>query len=222
MFYNFILKLLEGAWDSTSDILVILGLAGSFVTAKILGKYLSKFKKKIIYRAFKRTQDIQLRLSELRATFDAERAMVFQFHNGKPFVGEGNLHNYFLSCMYEACDSGVSHEIQGMQDIPISIWASVVTTLTDPERIYTVIGVDPVISDYTWSDVKLGSLPARLDIHRGVIVKIGSMKNDFCGFLFLGFKRFDAQGNMKYNTRFDFGSENDTLELFLEDLKKIL
>ena len=59
-------------------------------------------------------------LVELRAKTHADRACVYLFHNGQTFSNKNPL--WRLSCTQEYCREGISHEIDGLQNILASLF----------------------------------------------------------------------------------------------------
>jgi hypothetical protein len=198
---------------------VILVIFGFFVSKWAL-KIKDFFQAKLFKQSVKNSHEIRMRLVEMRATLAADRAMIWQFHNGKAFVGEGNFHNYYLSCEYESVGLGYSEELEHFQSVPISAWSSVLAQMVDKDhrdnKVF-LISHDSLVSNWTWKDAGLNTFPTRLGCETALVCKLYNAKDKFVG---LAIFMFEDQWNIKEI----FSSDDEVdkqaqLELFLEDMR---
>lgn len=70
---------------------------------------------------------IDNRLDVLRKEYNFDRVWIAQFHNGGAFYPSERIINKFqkFSLTYESCKPGISSEISNIQNIPVSVFSSV-------------------------------------------------------------------------------------------------
>jgi len=71
-----------------------------------------------VVRYTKKNENVQKAVDFTRSETQADRAYVFEFHNGDSFYS-GN-HQQKFSCTYESLDAGVSAESMRLQDLRVS------------------------------------------------------------------------------------------------------
>lgn len=74
-----------------------------------------------------RDQAVHDYLTELRLELKADRAQVWQFHNGNTFSNSNPI--WRLSCTHESCRLGISHEIMELQGILASTMTPIASVL---------------------------------------------------------------------------------------------
>lgn len=111
-------------WSSVGQAATYLVLGCSIVLLNHLREkakeWYAKRKLHPIARAVLANRRVHNLLIELRTKTDADRACVFLFHNGQNFSNKNPL--WRLSCTQEYCRDGVTHEIDGLQNILSSIY----------------------------------------------------------------------------------------------------
>jgi len=122
---------------------LLLGMIGIFVRgvrltiAKMLKQMLRSKKQAAdvdeisVAESGQRDRQINELSAELRTTLGADRACVFQFHNGSFFASRNPI--YKFSCTHESCRPGITYEAGNMQNINVSTALSLVQTLWGEE-----------------------------------------------------------------------------------------
>lgn len=105
----------------------------AYLAIRLQRKLLATIQKHINFEApLERNSRVLELLAELRSETAADRAYVFQFHNGDRFLnGDNRLR---MSCTCESVSNGVSREQQGSQEILV---------YTIPEAVRFLIVKDP-------------------------------------------------------------------------------
>ena len=87
-----------------------------FIKELVQGK--NNKKQACVVRYTKKNENVQKAVDFTRSATQADRAYVFEFHNGDSFYS-GN-HQQKFSCTYESLDAGVSSESMRLQDLRVS------------------------------------------------------------------------------------------------------
>lgn len=130
--------------------LILLGLTflGLSYTGTIIKNYLSKVWQRILLffgkekKKQKETFDkkisdlynsIRSSLIELRVQMDADRAYIFEFHNGETFLS--NKPRWKMSKTFEVCRDGISYEYKSLQNLDVTLfWDSLRTLFIQNEN----------------------------------------------------------------------------------------
>jgi len=105
---------LAGLWNNLGQIMsgVLVGLA-----ALMFSRAKQWIKKKSIGSSVMDSLNIKLILAEIRAYYDADRAKLYQFHNGEFYTSGGSIQK--LSLTHFVMARGVSVDTENQQNIPI-------------------------------------------------------------------------------------------------------
>ncbi|MFA5758108.1 MAG: hypothetical protein WC942_01835 [Clostridia bacterium] len=95
---------------------ILLGLL-LWASVKIKEHVSSRKKTKMLFSHMNKSVQLRQYLAELKAQTNADRAMVFLFHNGGKYINDSPCVK--VSCLVEVCSSGISHECGNLQDIPV-------------------------------------------------------------------------------------------------------
>jgi hypothetical protein len=69
---------------------------------------------------------IDQRIENIRSEYDFDRVWIAQFHNGGSFYPSDKTHKFQkFSLTYEACRPGISSELSVIQNVPVSVFASI-------------------------------------------------------------------------------------------------
>jgi len=117
-------------------------LASSLVT--LLGVFLSwflkykwgEYRQKKITREIKQSKLVQTVLEQQLSEYSAQRAFILQRHNGGKY-GTGKSMDK-LSTTFEALEEGVSTEFKEYQNLPISLYSSLVDIVQNERGIFPV------------------------------------------------------------------------------------
>ena len=134
-----------------SNIELIRILASSLVT--LLGVFLSwflkykwgEYKQKKITREITQSKLIQTVLEQQLSEYNAQRAFILQRHNGGKY-GTGKSMNK-LSTTFEALEEGVSTEFKEYQNLPMSLYSSMVDAAIAERGIFPVVeNIDDILT----------------------------------------------------------------------------
>lgn len=122
---------------------------------------------------------IDQRIESIRSEYNFDRVWIAQFHNGGSFYPSDKTHKFQkFSLTYEACRSGISSELSVIQNVPVSVFASILKKVKEHGQ-YGIHNTAAVQDDSTtlkafWND-------------RGVrgfhIFAIKSLNKKFLGFM---------------------------------------
>jgi len=72
-------------------------------------------------------ENIDKRIENIRAEYNFDRVWIAQFHNGGAFypADKGTFKFQKLSLTYEACRPGISSELSAIQNIPVSLFSTI-------------------------------------------------------------------------------------------------
>jgi predicted transcriptional regulator YheO len=96
-------------------------VAGTTIIGIILKEYLQKNKTKknlCVVKYTKKNQNIQRAIEYTLEKSDADRAYIYEFHNGETFYS--GTHQQKFSCTYETLNIGVSAESMKLQGLRVS------------------------------------------------------------------------------------------------------
>jgi hypothetical protein len=182
--------------DIFSEIIKILG----FILAGAAGYFIPKLSsevKRIIQQKYfnislKKSVEIKVKLAEVKASLSANRIYLFQFHNGRVYLGDKSFHKYAMSAIFEVSNHGLSREIQNYQSVPLSKFAELIQYLIESEKDYAVVGdgknCDMSFDDADWNEMKysLGTSGENLTM---VVVEVRNEKKQFIGIISILFDR---------------------------------
>jgi hypothetical protein len=170
------------------------GIIG-FIMVGVLGylvPIISKRIKSIIQQRFfqmslKNSIELKIKMAEVRAKFDADRIYLYQFHNGKIFVGDLNFHKYSVSAIFELVESGLSYEIKNHQNMPLDIFEDLLYFMFEKYKDAVIV------SDIEGADLHFRNLRSLYDMSvqmRGrtmVALKVKNKIGAFVGLLVMWF-----------------------------------
>jgi len=171
--------------------------SGSFIAAAATGFLVyfihqgsAKFKifmhQKWFNRSLKRSIELKLQLAGLKSKVGAERIYLWQFHNGKVFVGDNSFHKYYISAIFEIVNQGLSREMHDMQNIPMSKYAELLYYMIKENENITVVG-DHHGADVSFKDADLENDKYTTNSKTIVFVKVYSKNKTFVGLIVMFF-----------------------------------
>lgn len=125
-------------------------IAGIFIVGALVGMWgaLRKQKNTIKWNPVRERKFVQKHtrihelLTELRVTVRADRATVFQFHNGGNFVDGGSIKRFSIT--HESCATGIGSILLDSQDVLLTRYADMITLLESvPSKIVEVSSMPP-------------------------------------------------------------------------------
>lgn len=183
-----LIKDLSSLWKEIGSLigLVLTGLVGYLIPI-ISKRSKSYFQQKFFMNSLKNSVEIKVKLAECKAKFDATRIYLYQFHNGKVFVGNLNFHKYSASAIFEHVSPGYSQEVQNQQSLPLDTFAEVLIFMFERNKDAAIIG------NHTGCDVQfmrnrdLENLRYTMNSTSCVAIKMTNKYGAFVGLLMLWF-----------------------------------
>jgi len=105
-------------WSIILSSCIVAGTTILSIFIKELVQSKNNKKQACVVRYTKKNENVQKAVDFTRNSTQADRAYVFEFHNGDSFYS-GN-HQQKFSCTYESLDAGVSSENMKLQDLRVS------------------------------------------------------------------------------------------------------
>lgn len=105
-------------WSIILSSCIVAGTTILSIFIKELVQSRNNKKQACVVRYTKKNENVQKAVDFTRNSTQADRAYVFEFHNGDSFYS-GN-HQQKFSCTYESLDAGVSSENMKLQDLRVS------------------------------------------------------------------------------------------------------
>jgi len=105
-------------WSIILSSCIVAGTTILSIFIKELVQSKNNKKQACVVRYTKKNENVQKAVDFTRNSTQADRAYVFEFHNGDSFYS-GN-HQQKFSCTYESLDAGVSSENMRLQDLRVS------------------------------------------------------------------------------------------------------
>jgi len=105
-------------WSIILSSCIVAGTTILSIFIKELVQSRNNKKQACVVRYTKKNENVQKAVDFTRNSTQADRAYVFEFHNGDSFYS-GN-HQQKFSCTYESLDAGVSSENMRLQDLRVS------------------------------------------------------------------------------------------------------
>jgi len=164
----------------------IIGLILLSAFGFMAAKFSKTVKKKLKQREFEKnvTKSVELKfaLAELKGILGAERAMVFQFHNGGRKLGPDNFYEYFLSMVVEVCSPGWSSEISNFQKVPLSTYAESVGYLMKSPHNWFMVGLETnEKADVHFVDIGMETVPYQYNIRSMMEIKLVDESDNITG-----------------------------------------
>lgn len=164
---------------------VAVGAIGYFIP-RISNKIKGVMKQKFFSISLKRSIEIKLKLAEVKARLKATRIYLYQFHNGKVFLGDHSFHKYSLSAIFEVVSQGLSREIQSMQNMPLSRYAELLNEFIDAKHEVMVIG-DHRGVDMSFEEADLEDIKYTMDPVTIAFIKVSDKHGEFIGLISIHF-----------------------------------
>src|SRR3989304_7752370 len=128
-------------WKEVGNIISFVAVgAGGYLIPVVSRKVKTYLRQRFFSISLKRSMEIKLKLAEVKARLKAARIYLYQFHNGKVFLGDHSFHKYSISAIFEVVSQGLSREIQNMQSIPLSRYAELLNEIIDGKHEIVVVG----------------------------------------------------------------------------------
>jgi hypothetical protein len=113
-------------------------LTGVFLSWFLKYKY-GEYKNRKVTREISQSKLVQTILEQQLTEYKAQRAFIFQRHNGGKFKTGRSMNK--LSTTYEALEEGVSTEFKEYQNLPITLYSGLV------DSVQTERGIFPIVDD---------------------------------------------------------------------------
>jgi hypothetical protein len=217
--FNEIVKTLDA---KAADILAGVGGVFGFLLVGFFGyifpivskKIKGYFQQKFFLISLKKSMEIKIRMAELKAKFSAHRIYLYQFHNGKVFVGDLNFHKYSVSAIFEIVSPGFSVEINNQQSMPLHMFSEILFDMIDKRKDVLIIG-EHAGCDLTFAKCH-GLEGIRSTMHADTLItyKVRNKYGSFVGILALWFENEVTKEDF-----IKFSKENEDVENFLNDIK---
>ena len=205
----------SGVWQGVGGIFgfLLVGFFG-YIFPIISKRIKGYFQQKFFITSLKKSMEIKIRMAELKAKFDAHRIYLYQFHNGKVFVGDLNFHKYSISAIFEIVSPGFSIEINNQQSMPLNMFSEVLFDMLDKRKEVIVIG-DHAGCDLTFKQCH-GIESLRTTMHSNTLIayKVRNRYGSFVGILGIWFENEITKEEFLQLTK-----ENGDVESFLSDIK---
>lgn len=120
------------------------------------------------------------RIENIRADYDFDRVWIAQFHNGGSFYPSDKVLNKFqkFSLTYEACKNNISSELSTVQNVPVTVFTSILRKVKEDGY----FGIDNV-SDAVDTSMSLKPFWCERGVKSFVIVAIKSLDKKFLGIM---------------------------------------
>jgi hypothetical protein len=177
-----------------NSVLKEIGNVLSFVAVGAIGYFIPRatdkikgfMKQRFFSISLKRSMEIKLKLAEVKARLKATRIYLYQFHNGKVFLGDHSFHKYSLSAIFEVVSQGLSREIQNMQSMPLSRYAELLNEFIDSKQDVMVIG-DHRGVDMSFEEADLEDIKYTMDPVTIAFIKVNDKRGEFIGLISIHF-----------------------------------
>lgn len=167
------------------------GAAGYFVP-KISGEIKRMVQQKYFNMSLKKSVEIKVKLAEVKAAMRASRIYLFQFHNGRVYLGDKSFHKYAMSAIFEVSNHGLSREIQNYQSVPLSKFAELIQHLIENEQDYALVGehdgCDMSYDEADWNEMRY-SLGNTGDQTTLAVIEVRNDNRQFIGIIAVMFDR---------------------------------
>lgn len=128
-----------------SSSVTLLGIVLSWWLEYTYGKYKGKYKARKNKKDMMKSKLIQTILEQQLVELSAQRAFLFQRHNGGHY-GTGKSMDK-ISTTHEAIEEGVSAEFHNFQNLPMSLWSTFLDNVIRNKAIYpSVDEIDDILT----------------------------------------------------------------------------
>ena len=174
-------------WKEVGNIISFVAVgAGGYLIPVVSRKVKTYLRQRFFSISLKRSMEIKLKLAEVKARLKAARIYLYQFHNGKVFLGDHSFHKYSVSAIFEVVSQGLSREIQNMQSIPLSRYAELLNEIIDGKHEIVVVG-DHRGTDMSFEEVDLEELKYTMAPTTIAFIKVTDKIGEFIGLIAIHF-----------------------------------
>lgn len=160
----------------------ILAGAAGYYTPKISRKIRNYMQQRYFSASLKKSVEIKVKLAEVKTALNASRIYLFQFHNGTVYLGDHSFHKYSMSAIFEIVNRGLSRDIQNMQSMPLSKYAELISTMTDNNTDFLIVG-DHRGCDMSFEGADMEDILYTVNPTTLAFVKVLNAKRQFIGLI---------------------------------------
>jgi hypothetical protein len=157
------------------------GAAGYFIP-QATKKVKNLMQQRWFNASLKKSMELKVKMAEFKGKINANRVYFMQFHNGKVFLGDHQFHKFHLSAIFEITSSGLSREMQNMQNMPLSMYADLIFKMEKEDLDLILVG-DHRGCDITFAEINLEEVKYSLNPAAVLYIKVHNKNDMFIGLL---------------------------------------